>query len=338
MRIRLTLLPVDKKAVLPINYNYYLTSLIYRFIFSSSRDYSSFLHNEGYRMGESKKGFKLFTYSMLNGRKYTVKSDVIIFENAPIIWEISSPVDIFLQHLITGAFTQGQLIDIGYGGARKNKGLGLGAETGIRTAAVGVKEEADIGVTGARFLIDRVETAPKPDFKKTMCFTCLSPITVSRVYDKKTGAGKIAVRETSVNNFGAELNENIDNDSGNFINDADLGCHYIRPWEDGFSEAIEQNLIKKYRLVYGKDPEGGSGNLGNLDKGSDKPDFKITIDNGYMNKKGGRITKKLNFKGTEIIGFMAPFEVTGNPELIEIGYEAGFGEKGSIGCGMVREC
>ena len=56
-----------------------------------------------------------------------------------------------------------------------------------------------------------------------------------------------------------------------------------------------------------------------------------------MNKKSGKITKKINFKNTEIIGFMAPFEVTGNPELIEIGYEAGFGEKGSIGCGMVRE-
>lgn len=302
MRIRLTLLPADKKAVLPINYNYYLTSLIYRFIFSSSRDYSSFLHNEGYRIGESKKGFKLFTYSMLNGKKYTVKSDVIIFENAPIIWEISSPVDVFLQHLITGAFTQGHAINIG-----NNQ-------------------------RGAGFLIDRVETAPKPEFKETMRFTCLSPITVSRIYDKKAGAGKAAV-----NNFAAEFNEDVDKDGGVFIDDIDLGCHYIRPWEDGFSEAIEQNLIKKYRLVYGKDPNGGLDNLGNFGKGNKKPDFRITIDKDYMNKRSGKITKKINFKNTEIIGFMAPFEVRGNPELIEIGYEAGFGEKGSIGCGMVRE-
>jgi CRISPR-associated endoribonuclease Cas6 len=34
---------------------------------------------------------------------------------------------------------------------------------------------------------------------------------------------------------------------------------------------------------------------------------------------------------------MAPLEVTGSPELIETGYEAGFGEKGSMGFGMIRE-
>jgi len=334
MRIRLTLMPADKKAILPINYNYYLTSLIYRFIFSSSRDYSSFLHNEGYRIGKNKKGFKLFTYSMLNGKKYTVKSDIIIFENAPITWEISSPVDVFLQHLITGAFKQGQLIDIGYRG--KGKGIEVGVGMG---GAVGAKETADIGdtsIAGARFLIDRVETAPKPEFKEIMRFTCLSPITVSRVYDK-TGAGKITddEEEALVNDFTEALNENSGEEKGGCIYNgvADLGCHYIRPWEDGFSEAIEQNLIKKYKLVHGKYPDGYSNNTG---KSGSKPYFRITIDSNYMNKKSGKITKKINFKGTEIIGFMAPFEVTGNPELIEIGYESGFGEKGSIGCGCVK--
>ncbi len=34
---------------------------------------------------------------------------------------------------------------------------------------------------------------------------------------------------------------------------------------------------------------------------------------------------------------MSPFEVAGSPELIEIGYAAGFGEKGSMGFGMVKE-
>lgn len=291
MRIRLTLKPADKKAVLPINYNYYLTSLIYKFIFSSSRDYSSFLHNKGYRIEESKKGFKLFTYSMLNGKKYSVKGDKIIFENAEVAWEISSPVDVFLQHLITGAFTQGQLINIG----NENRGEGM----------------------GAKFLIERVETAKKPDFKETMRFTCLSPITVSKIYDKN-------LEETAAitgNNLAAGLlNEN---GYDIFSDNTELGCHYIRPWEEGFSEAIEKNLIKKYRLVYGKDIKSG--------------DFEILVDKNYMNKRSGKITKKISFKSTEIVGFLAPFEVRGNPALIEIGYEAGFGEKGSIGCGCVRE-
>lgn len=305
MRIKLTLKPADKKALLPINYNYYLTGLIYRFIFSSSRDYSSFLHNEGYRMDNSKKGFKLFTYSMLNGKKYSIKADKIIFENAEVTWEISSPVDVFLQHLITGAFTQGQVVNLG------NNQI------------------------GARFLIEQVETAPKPNFKETMRFTCMSPITISKLYDKNI-AGKIDAdhlrTEMSV------LNKNIDNDNIFQNNSINLGCHYIRPWEDGFSEAIEQNLIKKYRLVYGKEPDGYIKNSCNLYENKGMPKFKIAIDNDYMNRKSGKITKKINFKNTEIIGFMAPFEATGSPELIEIGYEAGFGEKGSIGCGMVKEC
>ena len=291
MRIRLTLLPADKQAVLPINYNYFLTSLIYRFIFLSSKDYSSFLHNEGYRVGESKKGFKLFTYSMLNGKKYSVKGDKIIFENAEVAWEISSPVDVFLQHLITGAFTQGQLINIG----NESRGEDM----------------------GAKFLIERVETAKKPDFKETMRFTCLSPVTVSRIYEKNREGTTAIVG----NNLGAGLLNEKDDDI--FSDNTELGCHYIRPWEEGFSEAIEKNLIKKYRLVYGKDIKSG--------------DFEILVDKNYMNKRSGKITKKISFKSTEIVGFLAPFEVRGNPALIEIGYEAGFGEKGSIGCGCVRE-
>ncbi|MCK5504612.1 MAG: hypothetical protein KAJ10_05590 [Thermodesulfovibrionia bacterium] len=79
----------------------------------------------------------------------------------------------------------------------------------------------------------------------------------------------------------------------------------------------------RYRLIHGKSPEG--------------TDLQIKINSEYMNKKNGKITKNINFKGTNIIGFMAPFEVAGSPELIETGYEAGFGEKGSMGFGMVKE-
>ena len=81
--------------------------------------------------------------------------------------------------------------------------------------------------------------------------------------------------------------------------------------------------MKKYRLIHGKSLENA--------------DLQIKINSEYMNKKNGKITKNINFKGTNIIGFLAPFEAAGSPELIETGYEAGFGEKGSMGFGMVRE-
>lgn len=69
----------------------------------------------------------------------------------------------------------------------------------------------------------------------------------------------------------------------------------------------------------------------------DDAKFSIKVDEEYMNKKNGKITKNINFKGTNIIGFMTPFEVNGNPKLIEIGYETGFEGKGSMGFGMVKD-
>lgn len=275
LRVRVSLLPVSQKSVLPINYSYFLTSLIYKIIRNSSQDYSAFLHDEGYKLGESKKGFKLFTFSMLKGGKYKADRREIVFIGGHIQWEISSPVNDFIQHLIDGVFSEGQEIKVGPEGRE------------------------------VKFLIERVETLPRPEFKDTMKFTCLSPITVSKVIGsptlEKRGEGR------------------FDGLSGNSA----LRCHYFRPWEDGFSEAIKNNLVKKYKLITGNEHEDS--------------DFLIKIDTEYMNKKNGKITKNIDFKGTNIIGFMSPFEVTGRPELIEIGYEAGFGEKGSMGFGMVKE-
>lgn len=278
MRIKLTLFPANGKVILPVSYNYFLTSLIYKIIHNSSEDYSRFLHDEGYRLGESKKGFKLFTYSMLTSKKFKIGGEKIIFLNSHVEWQISSPLDNFIQHLVTGVFAEGQKIDIRPSSSSSSRSNGLN-----------------------RFLIERVETLPRPEFKGMMKFTCLSPVTVSKV------AGL-----NSLNSLNGLSGLN-----GSFK------CHYLRPWEDGFTEAIKNNLIKKYTLVYEKDIEDS--------------DFAIKIDTDYMNRKSGKITKNINFKGTNIIGFMSPFEVAGSPELIELGYEAGFGEKGSMGFGMVKE-
>lgn len=272
MRVKLTFLSSGQRAVLPLNYNYFLTGLIYRFIRNSSEDYSRFLHDEGYKIGDSKKGFKLFTFSMLKGEKFTVSGGKINFENGLVYWSVSSPVVAFLQHLVTGVFSERRKISIGTGKDR------------------------------AEFIIERVETLQEPEFKETMRFTCSSPVTVSKVISsvRSESTAPAASSPWSGRN-----------------------CHYIRPWEEGFQDAIKNNLIKKYRLIHGQDIKDSK--------------FRIAIDPEYMNRKNGKITKNINFKGTNIIGFMAPFEVTSIPELLKVGYEAGFGEKGSMGFGMVKE-
>jgi CRISPR-associated endoribonuclease Cas6 len=269
MRIKLTLCPIDRNATLPVNYNYFLTGLIYRIIASTSTDYSRFLHDEGYKVGESKNGFKLFVYSMLMDTQARVKSDKISFSGNSLTWNIASPVPDFIQHLVTGVFAEGQEIHIGP------------------------------KISPVRFRIEQVETLAKPQFSDTMRFTCLSPITVSQ--------------SPSLNRLNSLNSSNRSSGSA---------AHYLRPWEEGFSDAIKNNLLKKYFLIHGK----------NLDNST----LSITLDSDYMNKRAGKIIKNIRFKETNIIGFLAPFEVTGSPELIQIGYEAGFGEKGSMGFGMVK--
>jgi CRISPR-associated endoribonuclease Cas6 len=58
-------------------------------------------------------------------------------------------------------------------------------------------------------------------------------------------------------------------------------------------------------------------------------------------KQGKRLSKKVTINkdinnSVDIIGIFCPYTVEGDVELIELGYECGFGEKNSMGFGMVK--
>jgi CRISPR-associated endoribonuclease Cas6 len=61
MRFKLTLQTLHKPPLLPFNYQYPLSSAIYKIIQSADDQFASFLHNKGYSQGY--KSFKLFTFS-----------------------------------------------------------------------------------------------------------------------------------------------------------------------------------------------------------------------------------------------------------------------------------
>ena len=61
MRLKLTLQAIHKPALLPFNYQYPLSSAIYKIIRSADAAFAAFLHDKGY--GEGNKNFKLFTFS-----------------------------------------------------------------------------------------------------------------------------------------------------------------------------------------------------------------------------------------------------------------------------------
>ena len=65
MRIRLTLRPQEKKCIIPLNYQYYLSAAIYNILADASPEYAGFLHNRGY-VPKQGKPMKLFTFSRLH--------------------------------------------------------------------------------------------------------------------------------------------------------------------------------------------------------------------------------------------------------------------------------
>jgi CRISPR-associated endoribonuclease Cas6 len=84
------------------------------------------------------------------------------------------------------------------------------------------------------------------------------------------------------------------------------------------------NLIEKHRALTGCDP--------------DEDWLEFEFDQEYICRRGGvdRISKLVQFKETKIKSYQAPFRVSGSLELIQLGWESGFGNANSQGFGMVE--
>ncbi|HEY8542105.1 MAG TPA: CRISPR-associated endoribonuclease Cas6 [Pseudothermotoga sp.] len=95
---------------------------------------------------------------------------------------------------------------------------------------------------------------------------------------------------------------------------------FLFPGDDQFEEILNKNLIKKYEAFYGERLNTAI---------SIEPDWE------YIRKKN-RITKLIDIKGIKIKGSIFPFRAKGDTRLIKIGYEVGFGERNSLGFGMVE--
>ncbi|MYK22854.1 CRISPR-associated endoribonuclease Cas6 [Candidatus Poribacteria bacterium] len=98
--------------------------------------------------------------------------------------------------------------------------------------------------------------------------------------------------------------------------------HYCMPDDPVLSELIRQNLIRKHEAIHGRAPHDDT--------------LTFAFDKAYIDRRQGRVTRLIDYKGIKIRGIMCPFRVTGSPALIQIGYECGFGDKNSAGFGMAE--
>ena len=108
--------------------------------------------------------------------------------------------------------------------------------------------------------------------------------------------------------------------------------YYFRYTDDitEINAALNENLKSKYEMIY-KKPYAGK-------------DVTFAWDENYISaylQKNKKLIKKITllkrgFQPVEYIGNKIPFTLTGSKELINVGYQCGFGEKTSMGFGLVE--
>lgn len=92
---------------------------------------------------------------------------------------------------------------------------------------------------------------------------------------------------------------------------------YFSPFENEFYELLRINILKKYRIIYGRDYDG---------------DFEITpakVKKEYM--------RKVFFDKTFIIGYDGQFYIRADKDMLKVALECGLGVKNSAGFGCIMK-
>lgn len=133
---------------MPFNYQYELSSWIYKVIAAADADFSHFLHGGAFRSGT--KSFKLFTFSNLDLRPFKIHKQHGRIEiiGKHVVLQIRFLIDKAAENFIKGLFLNQQF-------------------------SIGDK------ISGVDFRVIRVETDTPPLFTETMTYRTLSPMCVS---------------------------------------------------------------------------------------------------------------------------------------------------------------
>lgn len=152
MRLHVLLRAVQRQTSITLNYQYYLSAAVYKWIETSSPAYSAFLHDKGFSLDGTLKRFKHFTFSKLIPRQSRVDTTHgrLSILSPDVEWFISMPVEQSLQHLVTGLFEHREFF---------------------------IEREEN------RFVVEQVETLPDPQWQPAMTFRMLSPLTVSTMQE-----------------------------------------------------------------------------------------------------------------------------------------------------------
>lgn len=108
MIFNITLTKISSNNEIPINYQYPLSSAIYKIIAKGDSNYAQFLHEKGYGQGHQR--FKLFTFSQLKV-PFKVVSDRLSINSTEASFTVSFHLPQAMENFIKGLF-QSEVITI----------------------------------------------------------------------------------------------------------------------------------------------------------------------------------------------------------------------------------
>ena len=146
MRFKIVLERTSRSRFLPLNYQYAISSWIYKRIQEADPQFSNFLHCTGY--GLEKKQYKLFTFGRLQTRPFQLHHDRMEMKGNFASIEFSFVADRAAENFIKGVFMN-QVMPV--------------------YDAIG----------GVELQVIRVETLPRPWFEETMQYRLHTPVCIS---------------------------------------------------------------------------------------------------------------------------------------------------------------
>lgn len=146
VRLQIRLKAVNKE--LSFDYNYPLFASIYSLLRLGSEEFSSFLHDKGYKI--ESKTYKLYTFALRLENAIPLKDRFFLKSPFADLFISSPKIEEFIQAFVMGSFEK-QTISI--------------IDGSIRTG----------------FQINSVEVLPEPEFTSGMNFSLLSPMVISTV-------------------------------------------------------------------------------------------------------------------------------------------------------------
>ena len=105
-----------------------------------------------------------------------------------------------------------------------------------------------------------------------------------------------------------------------------LQPYYYRATDPEVGEAMRATVLSKYFALHGE--------------ACPDPQLQVALDIDYFHRRKGNVSRLVAIKEgseqeTRVKGFVMPFKISGNPELLRVAWECGIGNKTSLGFGMI---